>query len=64
MRSLSGRLLVITLFGIAIVAALAGCGGSDHKITIGTPTEIDAHEILTMATIAENAAYQELRAEA
>ena len=36
MRSLSGRLLVITLFGIAIVAALAGCGGSDHKITIGT----------------------------
>ena len=35
-----------------------------HKITIGTPTEIDAHEILTMATIAENAAYQELRAEA
>ena len=36
MRSLSRRLLIIALLGIALVAALAGCGGSDNKITIGT----------------------------
>ena len=36
MRSLSRRLLIIALLGIALVAALSGCGGSDNKITIGT----------------------------
>jgi len=36
MRSSLRRLLAIALLGIALIAALAGCGGSDEKITIGT----------------------------
>ncbi len=36
MRILLRRLFVIALLGIAAMALLSGCGGSDKKITIGT----------------------------
>ena len=36
MRSLSRRLLLIALLGVALIAALAGCAGPEKKITIGT----------------------------
>ena len=36
MQILFRRLLTLTLLGIVAVAVLAGCGGSDKKITIGT----------------------------
>jgi len=36
MRSPSRRLLAIALLGIALIAALAGCSGSDRTMTIGT----------------------------
>lgn len=36
MRSFPRRLLAIALLGIALTLALAGCGGSEKKITVGT----------------------------
>jgi glutamate transport system substrate-binding protein len=36
MRSFPRRLLAIPLLGILVMLAVAGCGGSDKKITIGT----------------------------